>query len=150
MKMNPLFRLFLAASTVALLSACASGPKYAEVRASIPPLAADQGRIYFYRSSNMMGSGIQPSVMLNGEKVGDSVPGGFFFVDRKPGNFEVLTSTEVERKLTFTLAAGQQQYVRFAVGMGVMVYRVYPELVDAETGGKEIQEATYIGAPLKK
>jgi len=143
-------RILSAAIIVLLLAACATGPKYAEVRGAIPPLAADQGRIYFYRSANMFGSGIQPVVMLNGEKVGDSVPGGFFFIDRKPGNYEVLLSTEVERKLTFTLVSGQEQYVRMSVTLGVIVYRVFPELVDAATGMSEIKDLSYTGSVIKK
>jgi hypothetical protein len=132
------------------LTACASGPKYKEVEASIPPLAAGKGRIYFFRSANIFGSGIQPTVMLNGTQVGDSKPGGFFFVDRDPGNYEVLLSTEVERKLTFTLASGQEQYVRMSVTLGVVVYRVYPELVDAATGKSEMVDLSYTGPELKK
>ncbi len=87
-------RYILVACMLALLGACASGPKYNEVQSAIPTIPADQGRIYVYRSASMLGGAIQPSVMLNGEKVGDSKPGGFFFVDRAPGNFEVLTSSE--------------------------------------------------------
>ena len=143
-------RHLTAAIIALLLAACATGPKYAEVKSAIPALAADHGRIYFYRSGNMFGSGIQPVVMLNGEKVGDSVPGGFFFVDRKPGNYEVLLSTEVERKLTFTLVSGQEQYVRMSVTLGVIVYRVFPELVDAATGMSEIKDLSYTGSVIKK
>ena len=143
-------RILSAAIIALLLAACATGPKYAEVKSAIPPLATDQGRIYFYRSGNMFGAGIQPVVMLNGEKVGDSVPGGFFFLDRKPGNYEVLLSTEVERKLTFTLVSGQEQYVRMSVTLGVIVYRVYPELVDAAHGISEIKDLSYIGNLIKK
>jgi hypothetical protein len=131
-----------------LVSACASGPKLAEMRASIPALKPDQGRIYFYRSGSMLGAGIQPSINLNGTVVGDSKPGGFFFVDRVPGPMEVMTTTEVERKLTFTLAPGQTRYVKSVVGLGVIVYRVYPELVDNATGEKELEETSYIGKPL--
>jgi hypothetical protein len=143
-------RALMAATLALFLAACASGPKYGEIKGSIPSLAADKGRIYFYRSGTMFGSGIQPSVLLNGEKVGDSVPGGFYFLDRNPGNYEVLLSTEVERKLTFTLAQGQEQYVRMSVGFGVVVYRVYPELVDVATGRAEIQDLSYIGDAIKK
>jgi hypothetical protein len=132
-----------------LVSACASGPKLAEMRSSIPALKADQGRIYFYRSGTLMGAGIQPSIHLNGKMVGDSKPGGFFFVDQAPGPMEVAMSTEVERKLTFTLGRGETRYVKSAVGLGVLVYRVYPELVDSATGEKELEETSYIGAPLR-
>jgi hypothetical protein len=142
-------RILAAAFITMLVSACASGPKYTEVQSSIPAISADKGRIYFYRSGNIFGSGIQPSVMLNGVKVGDSVPGGFFFVDRDPGNYEVLLSTEVDRKATFTLARGQQQHVRMSVTLGAIVYRVYPELVDGPTALGELRDLSYIGAPLK-
>ena len=144
-------RRFIIAAIIALsLSACASGPKYAEVQSSLPALDPAKGRIYFYRSSNIFGSGIQPSVMLNGSKVGDSVPGGFFFMDREPGNYEVLLSTEVDRKLTFTLAKGQEQHVRMSVTLGVIVYRVFPELVDTTTAKQEIRDLSYIGAVAGK
>ncbi|MGH8633932.1 MAG: DUF2846 domain-containing protein [Burkholderiales bacterium] len=144
-------RRFILAAVIALtLLACATGPKYAEIQSSIPALDPGKGRIYFYRSGNLMGSGIKPSVMLNGAKVGDSVAGGFFFVDRDPGNYEVLLSTEVDRKLTFTLAKGQEQYVRMSVTFGVIVYRVFPELVDAATAKPEVQQLSYIGDALRK
>lgn len=60
------------------------------------------------------------------------------------------TATEVEKKLTFTLEAQQVRYVRTTVGFGIMVGRVYPELVDNETGVKEIEDASYIGQPLRR
>lgn len=134
----------------ALLAACASGPKHAEVQSSIPALKASEGRLYVYRSGSMMGAAIQPNVVINGKVVGESKPGGFFFVDLPPGTVEVLTSTEVEKKLTLTLEAGQTRYVRTTVGFGLLVYRVYPELVDNKEAAKEIAETSYIGKPLAK
>jgi uncharacterized protein DUF2846 len=136
----------VALSAAVLLSACAaSGPKLSEMRASMPQLKPDQGRIYFYRSSSMLGAAMQPAIMLNGRTVGESRPGGFFYIDEPAGPKEVSTSTEVEKKLTFTLDRGQTRYVRTSVGFGVAVGRVYPELVDNATGEKELQEASYIG-----
>ncbi len=143
------FRLLFAAMALALLSACASGPKFSEVEKTFPQVAANQGRIWFYRSGTMFGAGIQPDVVLNVVKVGDSVPGGFFYVDRPAGNYEVLLSTEVERKVTFTLAPRQERYIRMTVGLGVIVYRVYPELVDPAEGRKEIVDASHIGSKAK-
>lgn len=141
-------RLFAAVGVAALLSACASGPKLAEMQSAIPTLKADEGRIYFYRSASMFGAAIQPAINLNGAVVGDSKPGGFFFVDQPAGAKEVSTSTEVEKKLTFVLEPGQTRYVRTVIGLGVFAGRVYPELVDDATGEKELQESSYIGKPL--
>ena len=133
----------------AVLSGCASGPKHAEVRASIPTLKPEEGRIYFYRSGSLLGAALQPHVLLNGSAVGQSVPGGFFFVDRPAGSMEVATATEVEKKLTFTLDRGQTRYVKTTVGFGIAVGRIYPELIDNATGETEIQDTSYIGQPLK-
>jgi hypothetical protein len=130
-----------------LLAACASGPKYADMKSSIPVAASGQGRIYFYRASSMFGAAIQPSIMLNGEAVGSSQPGGFFYVDRAPGNYEVSCSTEVERKASFVLEAGQERYVKTSIGMGAFVGHAIPELVDAAEGMKAIQTLHY--APPK-
>ncbi len=136
--------------TLILLSCATTGPKYSEIKTSLPMINPEEGRIYFYRKANLFGSGIQPSVYLNGKKVGRSVPGGFFFVDRPAGNYEVLLSTEVDKKLTFTLDKGQIRYVRMSVGLGILVYRVYPELVDPSIGESEMQELRYIGTEFNK
>jgi hypothetical protein len=132
------------------VAGCASGPKYAEMQSTIPVVAAERGRIYFYRSGSMLGAALQPTIKLNGNAVGESKPGGFFYVDATPGNQEVITGTEVDRKLTFTLEKGQTRYVKTTVGFGVMVGRVYPELIDPAVGDKEVKETSYIGAPMMK
>jgi hypothetical protein len=134
----------------ALLAACASGPKHAEIQSSIPAMKAGEGRLYVYRESSMLGAAIQPSVLVNGKVAGQSKPGGFFFVDLAPGSVEVSTSTEVEKKLSLTLDAGQTRYVRTVIGFGLLVGRVYPELVDNAAGAKAVAETSYIGAPLAK
>lgn len=144
-----MFRTAAAVSIFALLSACASGPKMSEVQSSIPALKQGEGRVYFYRSGSMVGAAIQPNIVLNGEVVGVSKPGGFFFVDRAPGAMQVSTSTEVEKKLSFTLNAGEVRYVKTVIGFGIVAGRVYPELVDKAVGEKEIQDASYTGKPLK-
>lgn len=144
------FRSLGALSLFVLITACATGPKLAEVQSGMQTLQPDKGRIYFYRSSSMFGAAIQPSIVLNGAVVGNSKPGGFFFVDQVAGPMEVSTSTEVEKKLTFTLEPGQLRYVRTVIGFGIVAGRVYPELIDNATGEKELVEMSYIGTPLSK
>ena len=150
MTMNSLTRRVAVIALAALLGACASGPKLAEMKSSIPAIKANQGRIYFYRSGSMMGAAIQPNIIVNGQVVGESKPGGFFFVDLPPGAVQVSTSSEVEKKLSLTLDAGQTRYVRTVIGFGLLVGRVYPELVDDAEGAKGLAETGYIGKPLPK
>jgi Protein of unknown function (DUF2846) len=142
-------RVVMAVVTSLLLSACAtSTPKYSEMAASMGAAKSDMGRIYFYRTV-LLGFAVQPEVRLNGEVVGRAVPNGFFYVDRPAGNYEVATSTEVERKLTFTLDAGQVRYVRLNISMGFFAGHVYGELVDEAKGQSEIADVRYTGAVAK-
>ena len=135
---------------VILLTGCmATGPKYKEVQTSIPAIESGKGRIYFYRPANFMGGGIRPSVNLNGKEVGKSTPGGFFYIDRATGDYEVVLSTEVDKKLTFQLDKGEEQYVRMTAGMGVIVARVYPELVEQGKALEEMSGLNYIGQQEK-
>jgi hypothetical protein len=128
-----------------ILAGCATtGPKFNELAPTISNLAPDTGRIYIYRTV-ILGAAVQPDVKINGEVVGSAVPQGFFYVDRAPGSYEILTSTEVDRKLTLTLDNGETRFVRLGISMGFMVGHVYPELVENAVGQSEIQECRYIG-----
>jgi hypothetical protein len=127
-----------------VLAGCASGPKYTDIASGIQPVDEDSGRIYIYRTV-VLGAAVQPEVKLNGEVIGTAVPQGFFFVDRPPGDYEIVTSTEVERSLSFTLDAGETRYVRLNIGMGFFVGHVYPELVEPAVGRQEILSCKYTG-----
>ncbi len=145
-KMISLRRNVVIALLCLVITACATGPQFAEVQSTLPQLAESKGRIYFYRSANPFGSAVQPSVLLNGEKVGDSVPNGVFLRDVPPGKYEVSLSTEVEKKLTFTLEAGEEKFVRMSISLGLFVGRVIPELVNPEVGRQEISGLAYTGS----
>jgi hypothetical protein len=109
---------------------------------------AEQGRIYFLRSASMFGAAMRPAIKLNGAAVRDSVPGGFFYVDSKSGNQEVMCSTEADNKLTFTLDKGEVKYVKTSVSMGLFVGRVVPELISKEEAEKELADLSYTGSML--
>ena len=137
-------RAALVIAALPLVAACASGPTYSALHANEPALASDSGRIYFYREGSMFGSAIQPSVDLNGSKVGEAVPGGYFYVDRPAGDYEVSTTTEKKEAVDLKLDAGQIRFVRFDVGMGVFVGHVIPSIIDPDEGAKEISDCSYL------
>jgi hypothetical protein len=142
---------FIKAGILALaivLSGCASGVKHKDMATTIPAVQAEQGRIYFLRSASMFGAAMRPAIKLNGAAVGDSVPGGFFYVDSKSGNQEVMCSTEADNKLTFTLDKGEVKYVKTSVSMGLFVGRVVPELISKEEAEKELADLSYTGSML--
>jgi hypothetical protein len=118
---------------------------------SIPTLQPNAGRIYFYRSASMFGAAVQPSIQLDGAQVGESKPGGFFYVDAKAGDHEVMCATEMEKKLTFTLDKGEVKYVKTSIGLGLLVGRAVPELVSQEEAQKALPDLSFTGvAPVKK
>ncbi len=129
----------------AFLAGCASGPKFSEISNSIPPIPAAEGRVYFFRSSSMMGAAIQPDIRLNGQVVGTSKPGGFFYVDRPAGGYTAATSTETEKTATFTLDVGETKYLRTSPTFGLLVGRIVVEIEDPQKAKAEIQTLSLTG-----
>jgi hypothetical protein len=147
--MKVLLKLLTTLVVLSSFYGCAtSGPKYSELMPTIPTLPPDSGRIYIYRPS-AFGAAVQPDVKLDGEVVGKAVSHGFFYVDKKPGTYEIITTTEVNRKLSLLLESGQTRYVRLNISIGFFLGHVYPELVESEIAENEIQDCHYIGPDMK-
>jgi len=142
------FRLLAAGAVGLALAGCASGVKYQSMADSIPALKGGQGRVYFMRSASMFGSAVQPEIRLNGEVVGTSRPGGFFFVDRPAGNYSAAASTETEKTLSFVLEAGETKYLRTSPSFGLLVGRIVIDLETPENALKELPSLSYTGAPM--
>lgn len=143
MNRKSFLKLALAGAFAAVLAGCATGAKYTEMASSIPTLKPGEGRVYFIRTSSMVGGALQPEIRLNGQPVGVSQSGGFFYVDRPAGNYVAAASTETEKTLSFTLAAGETKYVRSSVSLGVMVGRLILELETPEKGKAELANLSY-------
>jgi hypothetical protein len=132
---------------VMALTACASGPTFTELKPDMTAPSPDLGRIFFYRATAIAAL-LNPDVMLNGERVGEAKAQGFFFVDRPAGEYVAVTSTEVDRKVSFTLDKGQTRFIRFRVSIGFFAGHVYGELVDEAEAKEEINGCKYIGQTL--
>ncbi len=142
MKRTMFFGIFILVASLPF--GCATGPQFSMVQPNMVSESPDEGRIFFYRTS-ALGAAIKPAVMLNGEKVGKAIAKGFFFVDRPAGDYEVVTSTEVKRKVSFVLEKGQTRFIKFNVSMGFFAGHVYGELVDESVGMSEIVNCKYTG-----
>jgi hypothetical protein len=132
-------------SIIPLGAASASAPKYAVHHAIEPVVSPDLGRIYFYRPSSFAGMMLEPAIKIDGEKVGDSSSGDYFYIDRPPGTYTISTETEKEETVSVPLVAGQTVYVRFEVSMGLFVGHVLPELVANDQAGTEIGDCHFVG-----
>jgi len=128
----------LIASSFGFVS-CASGPSYAEAKASLPPVAKGQGRVFIYRPSSF-GMAVKPDVKINGTAVGTSEGQGFLYSDQKPGTHQISVSTEWTHKSTFTVKQGEPSFIRCAVRPGLFAGHIVPTQVDRATGEQEIQD----------
>ncbi|NIK87225.1 hypothetical protein FHS83_000543 [Rhizomicrobium palustre] len=117
------------------------------MQSKLPAVAADAGRIFFYRPTAFLGAGsaVQPLVRIDGVEVGRSVPNGFFYVDHAPGALKIATSTEVTEETTLKLGAGETRYVRTDISMGLLVGRITPSVIDPDQALKDIQDLHYTG-----
>ena len=140
----------LVTAAIVLTGCAASGPKMTEMASSIPVLKSDQGRVFFYRKASIVGAALQPSINFDGRVVGDSKPGGFFYVDAAVGSHEAMTTTEVSNKVSFVLAAGEVKYVRTSPSLGLMVGHVTPTLVGADEAKAELTTLSYTGGSTVK
>jgi len=125
---------------VLLLEGCVSMPNFTEYAKRLPPPMQGEGRIWFYRQSRFVGSGIQPSVLLNGEKIGKARPGGYFYVDRPAGNYVVTCETEQINECRLVLAPQSTKYVRLTMGMGVWIAQIVPQEVSRMTALKDLAD----------
>jgi hypothetical protein len=91
---------------------------------SLAAVPAGYGRIVFFRADSFVGGGVRPQIRLDGQAVGQSVPGGFFYVDASAGKHTASASTEATASLDIQVVAGQTHYVRSAIGNGLLVGRV--------------------------
>lgn len=106
-----------------LVGCAATGPKFAEVRSSMPAVRAGEARLVVYRPPGL-GPGVQPMIRLDGAEIGKSEPEGFFFVDRPVGSYTVSARTEAETTLAVQLEEGRTTYVETGITIGIFVGRV--------------------------
>lgn len=132
-----LANLALAAITATLVS-CASGPSYATVKPTLPPIAKGQGRVFVYRPSSF-GAAAKASVKIDQKPVGTSEAQGFFYSDQPAGNHEISIATEWNHKSPLVVTAGKPSYVECHVTPGVFIGHIIPRPIDSTTGEANIQ-----------
>lgn len=105
---------------------------------------AGQGRLYFYRPDGSLFPAIQPSVIVNGQKVGDSVAGEAFYRDAYPGRYEIFLTSDGNEPITVLLDEGQTQFVRTSIAITWLGPRLSTELVERDQGKQELQDLTLV------
>lgn len=120
--------LLLVALLLAVLAGCASKkPSFEAVALQVPPLKEGEGRIVFFVLKRIRQAVWHPTITLNGEPVGRAVTGGYFYVDRPAGTYEVghmgkMRQVEPQSLKTYELHAGETLYIAMVLHPGIGAY----------------------------
>jgi len=116
-------------------------------------IAAGRGRIYFYRTilsiggpNSVFGNPAAPEVLLDGHKAGTALPGGVFFCDVRPGQYDIAIRGAGQYAIAVAVTAGTASYVRMDWGAATLTARGHLREVDASTGRVETEHRTRIAA----
>jgi|TARA_B100000959_G_C14882327_1_gene583105 hypothetical protein len=137
--MNTKIKIKLLLPLLFLLASCATGQLYQDV--VIKNVSDNEGRIYFYRNKAAgFGSGIRPPINVGGVTVGRAISGGFFYIDRPEGVYNISVKSDLQEKVvTVNLKQGEVYYVQLQTRMGLMTGRILPVVVDSSKGQSEIE-----------
>jgi len=85
---------------------------------------------------------MDPHILLNGVTVGNSMNGGYFYVDRLPGDYRVVCAGRRDGpyEIKFTLGPGEAKYVQTRFES----FHITPTLEDKDTAMKAISECTFM------
>ena len=134
--------LLVTAVSLGMAACVAPGP----APSADPPVAAQLGRIYFYRTSfsigsenGLLGSPGRPQVSLDGKPVAEASAGSVFFCDVAPGPHQVMVRASRDYSLAITVASGQTAYVKLDWGIGGLSGQGHVLEVGASTARPEIE-----------
>ena len=129
-------RVVLLLTALVLYACAATGPIFETVRDSLPPLGENNGRLFLYREYAVFGSAMIPDIIISGKKVGESIPGGVFYVDLLAGEYDIIIPTIFypgQNNLRVNLEPREVQYIRTWIGASGWGGRAYIELVPETT-----------------
>jgi len=151
-----------AVAGIMLLAACTPThqPRYGDIAATAPPVAADRARLYFYRDYEPYESLARPYIFLNGQASAISEPGGVSYRDVPQGSYLVAVDSYgvyPEQAKTVAAKPGETYYVKveslrsWASGGGANddyerdTFVVV--LIDPEQARREIIALAFFGSP---
>jgi len=139
---------------VLLLAGCARGPTFDEVAATLPPLPANQGRLFVYRAFEPYQNLAWVPVFLNAQTIGAVGPGHVIMRDVPPGPYRLEPKSDglwPNQASMFNLLPGQTVYAKITSFNSVdpsssssdLITTFVINLVDPTVGRSEIGSLQY-------
>ena len=139
----------LLVAVLSLYGCAATGPQFEAVSASLPPISGKNSRLFFYREYAAFGSGMRPDIFVCNKKVGQSVPGGAFYVDLPAGECNVTIPAILypgQEDLRVDMGPRGVKYVRTWMGGSSFGGRTNMELVPEATAINALQGLAFTTA----
>ena len=137
-------KILLSSCLLAILSGCASVPTVVSTQSNAAKKfeAPEDGKagVYVYRVDSPVGAALKKDVYINGECIGETAPGIFFYHEVE-GDKEHTVGTESEfsaNNLSILTEAGRLYFVKQYLKMGLFVGGANVELVDEAEGKAEV------------
>lgn len=136
---------------LAALSGCASVPMESpelDMKAkTFSQPTSDKAGVYIYRDS-MLGSALTKLIKIDGQVIGATAPGMYFYIQAKPGKRTFSTQSEFsDNTLEVNLDGGKNYFIRNYIKLGVFVGGANLELVDEAEAQKAITENCKLATP---
>lgn len=137
--------LIAAALATTILSGCASIPMESTEQSNMAKKFAspsnENAGLYIYRSG-ILGSALKKDVWVDDKCIGETAPNVFFY-EEVAGNKEHKISTESEfspNDVLLQTESGKNYFIRQYIKLGVLVGGAGLEVIDEESGKKEVQK----------
>ena len=144
-----------ALAAVGALLACASGPTGPVGTGSLPPVAANRGRLVLYHTNDTDLVMFHPQLTVAGVVVGELPVGTFLYVDRAPGVYSVGVQPQPDvssfggqaptQPVSVDLRAGETSYLR--VGVDPTPVWVIVSLTPMDPSGAQQDLASLVELP---
>jgi hypothetical protein len=97
-----------------VLSGCELGTPFEEAKSGIPAVAEGKGRIFVYRTSNLVTLAFPRKFVLDGKFVANILAGNSYTVETSPGD-HTATDGGGDFALKFKVEAGKTKYIRYTI-----------------------------------
>ncbi|MDN3617656.1 DUF2846 domain-containing protein [Vibrio gallaecicus] len=139
-------KAIICSTLLLVLSGCASVPtaepaKSNQLKQFEAPENGSAG-VYVYRTDSAVGAALKKDVFIDGDCLGETAPGVFFYQEVEGGKEHIL-STESEfsaNDITLLTEEGRLYFVNQYIKMGVFVGGAGLELVDEKVGKAEVKK----------